>query len=153
MGGDPGPHSRHLWCTMGREVGTVQVSEAGPPQAGKVLASLEQLCQVCWATVATAKPWGSNQLTQVVSGRFCSGEMCQGPLGLCATQVRMGTPASLLLSWSSPRDGPIAGDTLVSLCPPWCTGSANHHPAPSPGNQAWPVVAASGCCDSCILQS
>lgn len=40
--GDPGPHSRHLCCTMGREVGTVQVSEAGPPQAGKVLASLEQ---------------------------------------------------------------------------------------------------------------
>lgn len=40
--GDPGPHSRHLCCTMGREVGTVQVSKAGPPQAGKVLASLEQ---------------------------------------------------------------------------------------------------------------
>lgn len=120
--GDPGPHSRHLCCSMGRKLGLYRCLRLAHPKPA-VLASLKQY-------VPSVLGHSSHSQSPGVAGRFCPGEQCRGPLELCATQVRMGTPAFLLLTWSSPRNGPIAGDTLVSLCPPWCIGSASHHPAP-----------------------
>lgn len=161
--GPPGHPQTSPWGTQGltagicatqweEKLGLYRCLRAGAPQASKVLPIFEQCVpsalghgghsQSSGAATSSPEWW--------VAGS-AQGNWVRGPWD-CAIQVRVGTPASLLLTRSSPRDGPIAGDRLV-LCPPWCTGSANHHPAPGPGAQAGPVVADSSCCDPCILHS
>lgn len=122
LGSSRSSENGHLCRTIGRGLGTVQVSEGRPPQAGKVLASLDSVPSVSGHGGHSQSP-GPSSPERRAAGSV--GTML-GPLGVCR-KVRMGTSASLHPAWPSP------GGTLVSLCLPQRTGSANRLRAPGPG--------------------
>lgn len=118
------------------------MSEVGPPQTGKVLASLEQ----CVPSVL-----GHGSHSQSSGAAACSpkwwvagsaqGNCVGGPWG-CATQVRMETLASLLLTWFSPRDGRLQGTRWFLCVHLGALGVPTTLQRPVQGAQAWPVAAA-----------
>lgn len=122
--GPPGHPQTSPWGTQGltagicatqweEKLGLYRCLRAGAPQASKVLPIFEQCVpsalghgghsQSSGAATSSPEWW--------VAGS-AQGNWVRGPWD-CAIQVRVGTPASLLLTRSSPRDGPIAGDRLV----------------------------------------
>lgn len=135
------------------KLGLYRCLRAEAPQAGKVLPVFEQCVpsvlghgghsQSSGAATSSPEWW--------VTGS-AQGNWVRGPWD-CAIQVRVGTPASLLLTRSSPRDGPIAGDTLVFCVHLGALGVPTTIQHLDQGAQAGPVVANSSCCDPCILHS
>lgn len=128
------------------KLGLYRCLRAGAPQASKVLPIFEQ-------SVPSALGHGGHSQSAGAATSSPEWWVAGSAQGNCAIQVRVGTPASLLLTRSSPRDGPIAGDTLVFCVHLGALGVPTTIQHPVQGAQAGPVVADSSCCDPCILHS
>lgn len=110
-------------CATQREekLGLYRCLRAGAPQASRAVCAE---CAGPWGP--QPKRWGSKQLTRGAGGRFCPGELCHTGQG---GDPSLPTSDSILT-----KGWPNCRGHAGFWCPPWCTGSANHHPAPGPGS-------------------